>query len=364
MKLALHVALGLALVATTAAASPYTDAQAKAFDDAAEYEVHDHDPAGEAMYRALAEQARSGRAVTLADLPAAWRDDVRSGRRDTHESVDYVWLVRMEKLLDALSDSVRLSNVERVAHAEVDTFRARRELSEPRPWKTCAAEFLHHAQADLAGLTAGDRDGDGILDSVDKCPDVPEDFDGFEDADGCPDLDNDRDGIPDASDRCPNEPEDKDGFQDADGCPDPDNDGDGILDANDKCPNDPETMNGIADDDGCPDGFKAVHFDSDSSRLDAEAIAALGSNAELLNASPGLRIRIEGNADWENSDDYNYRLGHRRAQSVKDYLVGYLGISAARLETESNGEKLPVASNVTPEGRRMNRRADFVVVAQ
>ncbi len=135
----------------------------------------------------------------------------------------------------------------------------------------------------------GDRDGDGIKDDVDKCPDEPEDFDGFEDEDGCPDPDNDRDGIPDVDDKCPNvpenyngfedadgcpdgpkgdrdgdgipddvdkcpdDPEDFDGFQDADGCPDPDNDGDGILDVDDLCPNDPEDKDGFEDADGCPD---------------------------------------------------------------------------------------------------------------
>ena len=87
----------------------------------------------------------------------------------------------------------------------------------------------------------------------DKCPDEPEDNDGFQDDDGCPDPDNDGDGIPDTIDKCPNEPEDKDGFQDDDGCPDPDNDGDGIPDEHDKCPNEPETFNGFEDDDGCPD---------------------------------------------------------------------------------------------------------------
>ncbi|HSR98166.1 MAG TPA: OmpA family protein [Kofleriaceae bacterium] len=135
----------------------------------------------------------------------------------------------------------------------------------------------------------GDRDGDGIKDDVDKCPDDPEDFDGFEDEDGCPDPDNDRDGIPDVDDKCPDIPEDKDGiededgcpegekndrdgdgipdnldkcpdepedfdnFQDEDGCPDPDNDGDGILDVDDLCPNDPEDKDGFEDQDGCPD---------------------------------------------------------------------------------------------------------------
>ncbi|MBL8719775.1 MAG: thrombospondin type 3 repeat-containing protein [Myxococcales bacterium] len=130
-----------------------------------------------------------------------------------------------------------------------------------------------------------DRDGDGIPDAEDKCPDVPEDFDFFEDEDGCPDPDNDKDGVldkddacpnapgpaaakgcpkkvasdrdhdglPDDVDMCPDDPEDKDGFQDQDGCPDPDNDKDGILDKNDQCPNDPEDKDGFQDEDGCPD---------------------------------------------------------------------------------------------------------------
>ncbi len=143
----------------------------------------------------------------------------------------------------------------------------------------------------------GDRDGDGLKDDVDRCPDEPEDFDGFEDRDGCPEIDNDRDGIIDEDDRCPLVPEDKDGFQDedgcpdgeqgdrdgdkildhvdacpddpedyddfqdADGCPDPDNDQDGILDLDDLCPNDPEDRDGFEDEDGCPD------LDNDKDRI-------------------------------------------------------------------------------------------------
>ena len=102
----------------------------------------------------------------------------------------------------------------------------------------------------------GDRDGDGLKDDVDKCPDDPEDFDGFEDEDGCPDPDNDRDGILDEDDECPLIPEDKDGFQDEDGCPEGnvnDRDGDGILDNVDKCPDDPEDFDQFEDEDGCPD---------------------------------------------------------------------------------------------------------------
>jgi OmpA-OmpF porin, OOP family len=135
----------------------------------------------------------------------------------------------------------------------------------------------------------GDRDGDGIKDDLDKCPDDPEDMDDFEDSDGCPDPDNDRDGIKDAdddcplvpenkngledndgcpeekpndrdgdgilddADQCPDDPEDQDGFQDTDGCPDEDNDSDKILDVNDVCPNEPEDMDGFEDQNGCPD---------------------------------------------------------------------------------------------------------------
>lgn len=98
-----------------------------------------------------------------------------------------------------------------------------------------------------------DVDKDGILDAQDGCPTVAEDRDGFEDSDGCPDLDNDGDRFPDAGDKCPNEPEDMDGFEDTDGCPDLDDDKDGIPDERDTCRDKPETMNGFKDEDGCPD---------------------------------------------------------------------------------------------------------------
>ena len=103
-------------------------------------------------------------------------------------------------------------------------------------------------------LGTRDRDGDGVKDRQDRCPDLPEDRDGFQDGDGCPDWDNDHDGIPDRKDLCPTEAEDRDGFEDQDGCPDWDNDRDGIVDTEDRCPDRPEDFNGIADGDGCPDG--------------------------------------------------------------------------------------------------------------
>lgn len=106
---------------------------------------------------------------------------------------------------------------------------------------------------DSDGCPDSDNDNDGVPDSLDRCLDEPEDLDGFEDEDGCPDLDNDGDGLPDNKDKCPDEPEDFDGFEDQDGCPDPDNDDDGVPDAEDRCPNQPEDVDGFEDDDGCPD---------------------------------------------------------------------------------------------------------------
>lgn len=101
--------------------------------------------------------------------------------------------------------------------------------------------------------TDDDRDGDGILNEQDQCPDEAEDFDDFEDLDGCPDLDNDQDGIADRLDQCPLEPEDRDGWEDSDGCPDPNNDGDPFPDVADECPDRPEDVDTYEDADGCPD---------------------------------------------------------------------------------------------------------------
>ncbi len=98
-----------------------------------------------------------------------------------------------------------------------------------------------------------DRDNDGLKDDVDQCPTDPEDIDGYEDDDGCPDRDNDLDTINDDVDKCPDQAEDADGFEDLDGCPEPDNDKDGIRDESDVCPLEPETKNGYKDEDGCPD---------------------------------------------------------------------------------------------------------------
>ncbi|MBN2340157.1 MAG: OmpA family protein [Deltaproteobacteria bacterium] len=102
-------------------------------------------------------------------------------------------------------------------------------------------------------ISEDDLDGDGVENDADECPKQPEDLDGFQDEDGCPDEDNDKDGIQDGYDSCVNEPEDKDSFRDDDGCPDLDHDEDGIKEPADQCPERAEDYDNFEDEDGCPD---------------------------------------------------------------------------------------------------------------
>ena len=130
----------------------------------------------------------------------------------------------------------------------------------------------------LTGLTvapsfdpnARDVDKDGIMDGADQCRTDPEDPDGYQDEDGCPELDNDVDNIPDNLDQCPNDPEDDDGYMDNDGCPDADNDKDSILDVADRCPDEAETNNGYMDEDGCPDEKPVEDTDGDGYKNDVD----------------------------------------------------------------------------------------------
>lgn len=174
---------------------------------------------------------------------------------------------------------------------------------------------------DEDGCPDPDNDKDGILDLQDKCPDQAEDKDGFEDWDGCPDLDNDKDGIWDVNDNCPDEAEDIDGFQDEDGCPDVDNDGDGILDINDKCPDQPETINNFEDGDGCPDAAQQETFyqfnlrgddtfNNGSSNLTEAAKLVLNEIAFYIQNQPKSKWRIEGHMDSQGS-----------SYTIKNYLM-------------------------------------------
>jgi outer membrane protein OmpA-like peptidoglycan-associated protein len=227
---------------------------------------------------------------------------------------------------------------------------------------------------DEDGCPDPDNDNDGIADANDRCPNEPEDKDGFQDGDGCADPDNDGDGIPDAKDRCPNDAEDKDSFQDDDGCPDPDNDGDGLLDANDRCVNEPETKNDFQDDDGCPDKkpevkivdreivFDKVYFDTGTANLKPESRDLLKVVAGVIKEHPEItRLRVGGHTDSKGTPAKNLVLSKDRAAAVKAFLIEQ-GVEEKRLVSEGYGQTRPIASNATPEGREKNRRVQFTIL--
>jgi hypothetical protein len=227
---------------------------------------------------------------------------------------------------------------------------------------------------DSDGCPDPDNDADGIPDAQDKCPLEPEDKDGFQDDDGCPDTDNDFDGIPDARDKCPNEPEDKDGFQDLDGCPDLDNDGDGIPDAQDRCPSEPETINGNQDDDGCPDrGDPLVIMSPDRlDMLDAivfkntsiakQSLNVLGQVAATLRAHTEIaRLRLTVHVQPTKDPDKDMELSQTRAQVLKDWLVQY-GIDAKRLEPRGFGGTKPLVPPDQKGSAPINERVELIIL--
>jgi peptidoglycan-associated lipoprotein len=104
-----------------------------------------------------------------------------------------------------------------------------------------------------------------------------------------------------------------------------------------------------------------IYFDFDKSNIREDAAATLDKKIPWLTANPGMRIRIEGNADERGSDEYNLALGQRRAASAKKYLVEH-GIDAARFDLVSYGEERPVCTEHDETCWQRNRRDDFVIV--
>ena len=104
--------------------------------------------------------------------------------------------------------------------------------------------------------------------------------------------------------------------------------------------------------------LRTGYFDYDSARLTEEAKDILRQNAEWLRAHPEMEVQIQGHCDERGTVEYNFNLGQRRAEAVKDFLVG-LGISSDRIQTISYGEERPVALEHEEDSWRLNRRAEF-----
>lgn len=200
--------------------------------------------------------------------------------------------------------------------------------------------------------TSADRDHDGIVDARDGCPGVAEDVDQFEDEDGCVDRDNDKDGVVDAFEwkdghwtncdyrresghliDCRDLPEDRDGSEDGDGCPDM----------------------------ACPAGIGSVlgriHHDR-RGRFIADASREFDAVAEVMRTSPDSRAWVDAHVDPRGVG----MTAKAASQQLAERAIGELvqrGIARERLQPRGMGAELPIADNKTPAGRAANRRVEF-----
>jgi peptidoglycan-associated lipoprotein len=112
-------------------------------------------------------------------------------------------------------------------------------------------------------------------------------------------------------------------------------------------------------DSGKIDGLKTIYFGYDQSSLTSEAQKVLRANAQWMKSRTQVKIQIEGHCDSRGTIEYNVALGERRANTVKNYLIG-LGISEDRLSTISYGKEKPIAMGDSDADMARNRRANFV----
>ncbi|HUH46201.1 MAG TPA: DUF5723 family protein, partial [Arenibacter sp.] len=176
-----------------------------------------------------------------------------------------------------------------------------------------------------------DRDGDGVLDKADGCPDTA-------------------------------------GPAENHGCPWPDTDGDGVLDKDDNCP----TVPGTVTNKGCPEVTEAVQktlnayaktilFNSGKATIKVESTNVLIDIIKILNEYPHAKFSIEGHTDSIGSEQSNQKLSEERALSVKNFLIEK-GIDGTRLKSIGYGESKPIASNMYNPGRAENRRVEINLV--
>lgn len=101
-------------------------------------------------------------------------------------------------------------------------------------------------------------------------------------------------------------------------------------------------------------------FAVDSASLRPDLMRDIGSIAGNLQRYPNSRIEIVGHTDNSGSAAYNQDLSQRRAVSVAQVLLGN-GVPSSRVSAYGRGEDQPVASNLTPDGRAMNRRVEIII---
>lgn len=195
-----------------------------------------------------------------------------------------------------------------------------------------------------------DPDNDGILGDDDKCADRAEDADGFEDRDGCPDIDNDYDSVLDIADKCTTVPESYNGFDDDDGCPD-------------SVPPEVESVVGTVE---------GLIYGAQETEVRDSAKASIDRVAAMLTKFPTVRVILIGHTDDAEAtppgtpdpdappdlDALSEDLAMARAESLRQELVSR-GITVQRIEIRGAGRAEFVSENTTPRGRLANRRVEI-----
>ena len=199
-----------------------------------------------------------------------------------------------------------------------------------------------------------DSDKDGVADYLDKCADTPSGV--SVDKNGCP-LDSDKDGVPDYLDKCADTPS---GVSvDTNGCP-VDSDKDGVPDYLDKCPGTPGGSK--VDTDGCVVSITlSIKFDSGKSIVKSQYNPEIERFANFLKENQGVKVEIQGHTDNVGNAVANKKLSEARAEAIREKLIKEYGIASDRITAKGYGEEKPIASNDTPEGRLANRRVEAVV---
>ena len=104
-----------------------------------------------------------------------------------------------------------------------------------------------------------------------------------------------------------------------------------------------------------------IFFETGKAVLSAESGIELNKAVDLMKANPTMIIEVGGHTDNVGDDAFNMKLSHDRAKSVRDFLVKE-GIASTRVQSKGYGESNPVATNDTDDGRRANRRTEFVIL--
>lgn len=105
---------------------------------------------------------------------------------------------------------------------------------------------------------------------------------------------------------------------------------------------------------------KDVNFRSGSAELDPYELQRLEPVLNALNRYPNTRVYVEGHTDSDGSHAFNQQLSENRAKTVAVFLMKN-GVASNRIITYGYGEERPIASNNSPEGKRLNRRVTFLI---